>query len=354
MGLAVLQAEGQTPVPQTSVAPAFGAQNSSLERTVQLYSMLTGRTVLSGPLPQPSGPVSLQIPSDTNGAIAFIESELAKNRIECVPEGDKFVKLLPMGWRDTPMGAQLTRMKPPGKGDAKSPVGTINFPSIPLEMMLDIYSQMRNRTVLRAAGLPPIAIHLASQQSLTQEEVIYAMETIMALNNIAVVEDGEKFVQVVPMQQALQVRARAPKPEPGADLIEAKKVPEFRLQSAGPGINKPKPLTPTDRAMHYYVWVYTKILGHAPPPPPPPDVDKLVGYYAKMAGFDAQPSGQFGKTQIVMEVRTPLTKAELLYAIETTLALNNLSIVHVEKNLICAGHIAENHKIETKQATNHQ
>ncbi len=416
-----------------------------------LYSILTGRTVLSVPLPPQVVSVTTQIPADTNSAITFIEGELAKHRIECVPEGDKFVKFLPTYWKDTPLKTSLARVKPLAKGSAKSPVGTINFPSAPLDQVLDMYSQVRNRTILHSA-LPAVAIHLASQQpltreeliyalettlalnnmavvedgekfvqvvpiylvsqvqarspkpkpgqpagsinlpctsleqtleiyakmrnrtllrpaamplvmvqlacqqSLTQEEAVYALETILLLHNLAVVEDGEKFVQVVPIQQASQVQARAPKPKPGTALIEPAKVPQFppslwvaltpRLLVAP----KAKSPTLTDRAMEYYVWVYKKVYGHAPPPPPPPDVDKLVNYYAKLAGLDALPSKQFGKMPVVLEVRTPLAKAELLYAIETTLALNNLEIVHVDKNSICAGHISETHRLETNSS----
>jgi hypothetical protein len=44
---------------------------------------------------------------------------------------------------------------------------------------------------------------------------------------------------------------------------------------------------------------------------------------------------------IWFRVETPLTKSELLYAIETTFTLNNLAIIPVDDQRIRLGHISE-------------
>ncbi len=46
---------------------------------------------------------------------------------------------------------------------------------------------------------------------------------------------------------------------------------------------------------------------------------------------------EFGRRKIDFEAQTPLTKAELRYAIETTLRLSQLTIVRVDEKSIRAG-----------------
>jgi hypothetical protein len=56
-------------------------------------------------------------------------------------------------------------------------------------------------------------------------------------------------------------------------------------------------------------------------------------------------SPKFDGTGIWFHVETPLTKAELLYAIETTFTLNNLAIIPVDEGKIRLGHISETIKL---------
>ena len=49
------------------------------------------------------------------------------------------------------------------------------------------------------------------------------------------------------------------------------------------------------------------------------------------------PSKDFGDRPIRFHVDTPLTKSELLYAIETTFTLNNLAIIPVDDRRIRLG-----------------
>jgi hypothetical protein len=64
---------------------------------------------------------------------------------------------------------------------------------------------MRQRTILRPATLYGPPVSLRTQVTLSPTEAAYALATILALNGIAVVDDGVSFVQVVPMGQRAQV-----------------------------------------------------------------------------------------------------------------------------------------------------
>ncbi len=86
------------------------------------------------------------------------------------------------------------------------PQGTIDFTSADVAQVLDIYAKLVNRTVLHAA-LPDGKIVLKTQTPLTKTEAIQALQAMLALNNISVVNIGDKFVKAVPSDQANTVGA---------------------------------------------------------------------------------------------------------------------------------------------------
>jgi general secretion pathway protein D len=87
------------------------------------------------------------------------------------------------------------------------PAGTINFPATDLNQVLQIYAELVGRTVLRPTTLPAPTITLKTQTPLTRHEAIQAFDAVLALNGIAVVNVGDKFVKVVPTAQAGQIGA---------------------------------------------------------------------------------------------------------------------------------------------------
>ena len=80
--------------------------------------------------------------------------------------------------------------------------GLINFEGVELSQVLDIYAKLVHRTLLRGA-LPDAKIILNTQQTpLTRTEAIQALQAVMALNGVSLVNMGEKFVKVVPSTDA--------------------------------------------------------------------------------------------------------------------------------------------------------
>ena len=214
--------------------------------------------------------------------------------------------------------------------------GMIDFMNADLNQVLDIYALMSQRTILRPITLPAPTVNLKTQGTLTKEEALYALETVLALNGICVVHDGTKFVQVVPMAQRAQVKTRAPKPEPGAKLFDPKKVPSMGV-SASHG-----PLTETERIEQEFERLRKAFYEfmHLPAPSKPP-ARRLLGLYADLSRQDGDVVKEPRRNSIWFHVETPLTKGELLYAIETTFALHNLAIIPVDDRRIRVGHIPE-------------
>jgi general secretion pathway protein D len=72
----------------------------------------------------------------------------------------------------------------------------LNFNNTPLDQVFDTYSRLSGRTVLRPATLPG-QITIKTLTPLTPEEAIQALNTVLALNGITIIPQGEKFVKAV-------------------------------------------------------------------------------------------------------------------------------------------------------------
>lgn len=80
--------------------------------------------------------------------------------------------------------------------------GLINFEGVELSQVLDIYAKLVHRTLLRGA-LPQAQIILNTQQTpLTRTEAIEALQAVLALNGVSIINMGDKFVKVVPSTDA--------------------------------------------------------------------------------------------------------------------------------------------------------
>jgi len=91
-----------------------------------------------------------------------------------------------------------TASKPPEK---EIPAYSYNFEGVDVNQVLDVYAQLVGRTLLRAS-LPPAQIVLKTETPLTKSEAIQALQAVLALNGISLVDIGDKFVKVLPSEQA--------------------------------------------------------------------------------------------------------------------------------------------------------
>lgn len=82
------------------------------------------------------------------------------------------------------------------------PPGLINFEGVDVSQVLDIYAQLVGKTLLHAQ-LPAAQIVLKTETPLTKAEAIQALQGVLALNGISVIDvPGGKFIKVVPTEQA--------------------------------------------------------------------------------------------------------------------------------------------------------
>ena len=85
--------------------------------------------------------------------------------------------------------------------DELIPQGLIDFSGADATQVLEVYARLVNRTLLRAA-VPEAKIILKTQTQLTRSEAIQALQALLAMNNISVINIGDKFVKVVTSDQA--------------------------------------------------------------------------------------------------------------------------------------------------------
>jgi hypothetical protein len=306
--------------------------------TLDVYASLTGKTVLRpAALPLLPDSIVADLPADNTNAIARIEQALSEQGLDVVQDGPHFVRVFPKAARDSLTNAPLRGAElSPSEGQGTGVSGMIDFNNAELNQVLDIYAQMRQRTVLRPLILPAPTITLKTQGALSQREFAYAVATVFAMNGICLIDDGVKFVQVVPMWQRDQVKPSAPKPEPGAKVFDPKKLPSMGVSQF------PGPPTETDRMEQewqrlrkaFYDFMHLQ-------DPRKRSAQRLLTLYADLAGKSAVPSQDLGGLPIWFHVETPLTKRELLYAIETTFTLHGLAIIPVDDRKIRLGRISE-------------
>ncbi|MGB7768895.1 MAG: secretin N-terminal domain-containing protein [Verrucomicrobiia bacterium] len=94
-------------------------------------------------------------------------------------------------------------LAPAAASEQMVPAGDINFQGVDVDQVLEVYAQYVGRTLLRA-GLPSAKIVLRTETPLTRGEVIQALQGVLALNGIALINIGDKFVKAVPVGQASQ------------------------------------------------------------------------------------------------------------------------------------------------------
>ena len=82
--------------------------------------------------------------------------------------------------------------------------GTIKFQDVDAMAVLEVYQELTGRTVLRPSSLPATKINIKTATDLTRREAVLALDSILSMNGITMIPQGEKFVKAVPQAQANQ------------------------------------------------------------------------------------------------------------------------------------------------------
>jgi len=107
---------------------------------------------------------------------------------------------------------------------AKPKLDIIEFQNAPVTAVLDYYARLTNRSVISAPNLAG-NITFRSQTNLTLEEAIQALDTVLAVNGIAVLPQGEKFLKVVQIAAAPQEGPQVGGVLPAGDALVTQVIP---------------------------------------------------------------------------------------------------------------------------------
>jgi hypothetical protein len=322
---------------QAPAGPTSSDKRTPLDESLHFYQQFSGKTVLRSPNLPSLSEFNEPVPSsDTNGMRIVLENELLNKGIEMVPLGEMIATAVEPGWKNSATANYISTIKPQAAPSAavhvstdekpaeeSIPAGTIDFRGADINQFLDLYAMLRNRTILRSTQIRSPDFKLRTQTPFTKNDVIYLLEALLALNGIASVEDGSNFIQIVPINQVGDLKLHAPQRTPDDPLMDPTSIPDFRyshsfvpgkgFQANGPGA-----------------------------------VDELVSFYARLTDRTAVSTNNVGNGPLIFKAQTHLTKPELLYALETTLALNGLAIIEVDDKTIRAGYVHELKQAQTK------
>ncbi len=178
-------------------------ENAQLVPILGLYGEMTKRSVLRPPT-LASTSISMN-GAVTNSAEAarVLEKALAEKGIVTIPDGDKFVMVVPKHMAATaiPRSAQIKT------SDTKTSTPTIRAKDIvffgaTLDQIGAIYSEFAGRKFDQSQQTPPSPI-IAFQNvtPLTREEFFYAMDTLLAWNGIKLVPADGGLMRAVPVSE---------------------------------------------------------------------------------------------------------------------------------------------------------
>jgi Type II secretory pathway, component PulD len=95
----------------------------------------------------------------------------------------------------------VTQLTVSGNPNERWP-GEISMPQMPLSLLIPVVEELTGRVVLRPQGLPNPELSIVFRSPPTRAEFLQAIETVLTLNQIALVPLGSKFVKVVPLGNA--------------------------------------------------------------------------------------------------------------------------------------------------------
>lgn len=165
-----------------------------------LILVLTGLGVRAqnSPVRQvPSRVRAFPAPTDTNAPAALPAAAPALPGLPAAPA-------VPVAPNNAPAPANAAEAN--GNAAAETPeemipAGNINFQGVDVGQVMEVYAKLVGRTLLRA-GLPTASIVLKTETPLTKSEAIQALQAVLSLNGISVVDIGDKFVKVLPLAEA--------------------------------------------------------------------------------------------------------------------------------------------------------
>jgi len=197
--------------------PGILLENAGLEPVLELYQEFTGRTLLRWPqLPAAISFTLIAPVSSAAQAATVLEKVLSTNQIAAIPDGSKFLMVVPTSRAATitPRSAELhlpvrlseksPRLQRVTASDQTAnqepmPAGVINFPKTPIRHVAIVYAGLLRRK-FDEKTVPADAvgtISLRFETPLWEAEACYALETLFSWQGLKLVPIGSDLSKLV-------------------------------------------------------------------------------------------------------------------------------------------------------------
>ena len=177
-------------------------QNAGLVSVLKLYGQLKGRSILR-PFLGYSRTLTLRAPAKTKmEAVEAIEAALKGEGLAVVPDGTKFVLVVPQAQAASavPRSSFIKASAEKAKQPEVILPGMLQFHNAETMQAVQVYASLVGRKLEGPDRPPRIAnpgIVFLNQTPLTEEEARYALDTLFAWQGFEMVEVGEKGIKVV-------------------------------------------------------------------------------------------------------------------------------------------------------------
>lgn len=162
-------------------------EDAKLHPLIYLYGDAKGRTVLEHPEVERTGFTFTANPHGKSEATKAFEGLFASQKIAAIPDGDKFVLLVPYAFTNRVM-ARSEQLDEPGP--VMQPL-SINLQGVPLHLVLHIYGEYVNHPIKNSQNALRDPIYLVQQNSLSKGQICYAMETLFSWHDIRMVTNKD-------------------------------------------------------------------------------------------------------------------------------------------------------------------
>jgi hypothetical protein len=187
-----VKAPDSTNASDDASSPLIHFHSLPLQSALSLYARFKDRTLLIHPqLGNPTFSLDQNI-SNRAEAADLMEKMFNGHEIAVIPDGEHFVMVVPYSQTNavTPKADSLP------KSNSLIPPQSINFRNVPVRSMVEIDADFLHKKIVNfPAAMNQLAgshvVTFVQENSLSREEICYAMQTLLAWHNIQLVPDGD-------------------------------------------------------------------------------------------------------------------------------------------------------------------
>ena len=203
---------GSESQPASAGPLAIVLTNASLQPVLTLYADCAQRTLLRSPaLPDCAFHIRAA-PANRAEAAAVFENALAAQGIVSIPDGEKFLRIVPKAQAALARTRAMESKFTVAEDSNVMPPGSINWTSADLWQVLPIYASLVGRKLDQAASarVEGSQIVFKNDTPLNRKELVYAMDVLLEWRGLKLVPEGADRIKLVSLsaEEINRLRAR--------------------------------------------------------------------------------------------------------------------------------------------------